>query len=228
MSAWSSYCVIYIVFYNSCAWPLIQWRQLVWMQSHDTDVSNMLLPAVHSSACHFFMQSQPNPETLQFDSDSSVRKMIKSCSQYEKKKHPWEPNKAMDDWYYRAGFAGYLSRTTHTCTSIQYTVFVHVPALMHAFLCILYTHLFVAYEFWSSFCLLDNWMLERLYCLKCNSELIFLSYSTITLWQYVTGTSKTYEPIKINHFKRQKRLEFLILSLQDILQKRDRGRGKDQ
>lgn len=68
---------------------------------------------------------------------------------------------------------------------------------MHAFLCILYTHVLVAYECWPSFCLFDNWMLDSLYCLKCNSELIFLSYSTmITLWQYVTGTSYKYEPIK--------------------------------
>lgn len=129
------------------------------------------LPAVHSCACHCVMQNPPISCNLTY-------------SQFEEKKHNESPAKLLT-LYLRAGFARLLV-TYNTYTPTVYCSQTHFDACfslhtVHMVTCSL--------RVFNSVRLPDDWMLDSLHCLKCNSELCFHSYSTmITLWQYVTDT----------------------------------------
>lgn len=129
------------------------------------------LPAVHSSACHCVMQSQPNLLIL---------------------------------WYLTAGFAGLpVTYNTYTPTVNCSHTHTHFDACFS--LHTVYT-VTCSLRVLNSVRLPDNWMLDSLHCLKCNSELCFLF-----LFHYDNSLAICYRYLLLiwtNKISKDKRLEF--------------------
>lgn len=146
---------------------MCEWRQLVWIQSHDTVLSLQYTLVPVTVSC----KASQNPAT------SLVPSLRRKTNE--------SPAKLLTLWYSRAGFAR-LPVTYNTYTPTVYCSHTHFDACfslhtVHMVTCSL--------RVFNSVRLPDDWMLDSLHCFKCNSELCFHSYSTmITLWQYVTGT----------------------------------------